>query len=72
MLKGRAALVTGSLDGIGFAIAEALARKGCSIMFNGFGERELIDERLKTLSNLGVEADYNGADLSFPWRSRTW
>ena len=26
-MKGRAALITGSVDGIGFAIAEALARK---------------------------------------------
>ncbi len=27
-MKGRSALITGSVDGIGFAIAEALARSG--------------------------------------------
>ena len=48
MLTGRSALITGSLDGIGFAIAEALARNGCSIMLNGFGDAELIRRRVAT------------------------
>jgi 3-hydroxybutyrate dehydrogenase len=52
MLTGRTALITGSLDGIGFAIAQAVARKGCAVMLNGFGERALTD--------------YHGADLSVP------
>lgn len=66
MLKGKSALITGSLDGIGFAIAEALARKGCAVMLNGFGAAEFVKERVKLLSDLGVEADYHGADLSIP------
>lgn len=66
MLKGTGALITGSLDGIGFAIAEALARNGCSVMLNGFGDSALVKQRLATLSELGAEADYHGADLSLP------
>jgi 3-hydroxybutyrate dehydrogenase len=64
MLKGKGALITGSLDGIGWAIAEALAQKGCNVMLNGFGEAALVSERTKALKELGVEAAYHGADLS--------
>ena len=35
MLKGRSALVTGSTNGLGFAIAEGLARAGCNILLTG-------------------------------------
>jgi 3-hydroxybutyrate dehydrogenase len=66
MLKGRAALITGSLDGIGYAIAQALARQGCAIMLNGFGDAALIGARVQALRDLGVDADYHGADLSVP------
>ena len=66
MLKGRSALITGSLDGIGFAIASALADKGCNVMLNGFGERALVDDRLAILRSKGVDADYHGCDLSVP------
>jgi 3-hydroxybutyrate dehydrogenase len=66
MLEGKSALITGSLDGIGFAIAQALARKGCAIMLNGFGDESLIGARVSTLRALGVAADYHGADLSVP------
>lgn len=37
-LKGRRALVTGSLQGIGFGIAEALAKQGCDIILHGLGD----------------------------------
>lgn len=66
MLKGRTALITGSLDGIGFAIAQALARKGCAVMLNGFGDEALVRDRVGMLRGLDVEADYHGADLSVP------
>lgn len=66
MLKGRSALITGSLDGIGYAIAQALARQGCNVMLNGFGDEALIRDRVERLAELGVEADYHGADLSVP------
>jgi len=66
MLNGRSALITGSLDGIGYAIAQALARRGCAVMLNGFGDVALIEARVKALRDLGVDADYHGADLSVP------
>jgi 3-hydroxybutyrate dehydrogenase len=66
MLQGKVALVTGSLDGIGYAIAQALGRKGCAVMLNGFGEAALVEERLAALRGLGADADYHGADLSIP------
>lgn len=66
MLKGRSALITGSLDGIGYAIAQALARQRCAIMLNGFGDTALIEARVMALRDLGIDADYHGADLSVP------
>lgn len=66
MLQGCSALITGSLDGIGFAIAQALARQGCAVMLNGFGDEVLIEARVQALRDLGVDADYHGADLSVP------
>ncbi len=66
MLQGKSALVTGSLDGIGYAIASALARQGCAVMLNGFGDAALVAERVAALRALGADADYHGADLSIP------
>ena len=66
MLQGKVALVTGSLDGIGYAIAHALARKGCAVLLNGFGDASLVAERVAGLRALGADADYHGADLSAP------
>ena len=37
-LKGKVALVTGAVYGIGFAIAEALASAGATIVFNDRNE----------------------------------
>jgi 3-hydroxybutyrate dehydrogenase len=66
MLKGRSALITGSLDGIGFAVARELAGRGCNVMLNGFGDDAMVRDRVTTLRALGVDADYHGADLSIP------
>jgi NAD(P)-dependent dehydrogenase (short-subunit alcohol dehydrogenase family) len=38
LLNGKLALVTGSTAGIGFAIAEGLAREGCTVIVNGRSE----------------------------------
>jgi NAD(P)-dependent dehydrogenase (short-subunit alcohol dehydrogenase family) len=35
LLKGKLALVSGSTAGIGFAIAEGLAREGSTVIVNG-------------------------------------
>lgn len=66
MLKGKRALVTGSLGGIGFATARALAAQGCDVLLNGFGPAETIATRIAELEALGVGAAYHGADLRRP------
>ena len=66
MLQGKSALITGSLGGIGFEIAAALARKGCNVLINGFGEDALIQNQLQVLRDTGAQAHYHGADISKP------
>ncbi len=66
MLAGRSALITGSLGGIGFATAKALAQQGCNVMLNGFADPATIEARLAELEALGVHAEYHGADLRQP------
>ena len=67
MLKGKAAVITGSTRGIGFTIAEALSAQGCSVMLNGFAEQDQIEGKLKSLRDkYGVKAEYDPADLKIP------
>jgi 3-hydroxybutyrate dehydrogenase len=66
MLAGKSALITGSLGGIGFATAQALAAQGCNVMLNGFADPATIEARLEELAALGVHAEYHGADLRHP------
>lgn len=63
MLKNKTALVTGSTSGIGLGIAKALARQGCNIMLNGFGDVQAAQDQVKAL---GVQVGYHGADMSKP------
>lgn len=66
MLHGKSALITGSLGGIGFATAKALAGLGCNVMLNGFAPQETIDARLADLRAVGGQAEYHPADLREP------
>lgn len=66
MLHGKSALITGSLGGIGFATAKALAQQGCNVMLNGFAPDATIRARVAELEALGVRAGYHGADLRQP------
>ena len=66
MLQDRSALITGSVGGIGFAPAKALAGLGCHVMLNGFAPPEVIAARVAELEALGVRAAHHPADLRDP------
>jgi NAD(P)-dependent dehydrogenase (short-subunit alcohol dehydrogenase family) len=77
-LEGKTALVTGSTAGIGFAIAEGLAREGASVIVNGRTEKRVEEavRKLKTTvskgkiwglaANLGEANGVEIAAKSFP------
>jgi 3-hydroxybutyrate dehydrogenase len=66
MLHGRTALITGSLGGIGFAIARALAEAGASVMLHGLADPATVEARLGTLRATGARVGFHGADLRDP------
>ncbi len=61
-LKGKRALVSGSTAGIGYAIADALAREGAAVIVNGRTQKR-VDDALKGLrGNVeGIAADLGTA-----------
>lgn len=65
-IKGKTALVTGSTGGIGLAFVTAFAEAGCNIVFNGFGERQLIDQIKASLERRGIQAMHHAADVGNP------
>jgi gluconate 5-dehydrogenase len=54
-LKGRLALVTGSSQGIGYALAEGLAAHGAKLVLNG-RSMEKMEEAVKALAGKGHDA----------------
>lgn len=54
-LEGKVALVTGATHGIGFAMAEGLAKAGAKICFNGHTPAR-IEEATENYRKLGIEA----------------
>ena len=65
MLKGKVAIVTGSTSGIGLGIVHELARKGCRVMLNGFGDKIEIEKLCANLqSEFNIEIEYSPADMS--------
>jgi len=67
MLKGRCALITGSTQGLGYAMAERLAAEGCNVVLNGFGDAGEIERKRRLLEDgHGVRALHHGADLADP------
>ncbi|MGW1187656.1 SDR family NAD(P)-dependent oxidoreductase [Streptomyces sp. NPDC002559] len=59
-LSGRTALVTGSTQGIGHAIATGLARAGARVVVNGRGE-ERVAEAVRTVREGSGSEDVTGA-----------
>jgi 3-hydroxybutyrate dehydrogenase len=65
MLNGKCALVTGSIGGLGYAIAEALAGQGCSIVLNDITPAAGAATAQDALrAKFGVDALYVQADLA--------
>jgi 3-hydroxybutyrate dehydrogenase len=65
MLKGKCALVTGSMGGIGHATARALAMRGCNVLIHGLADAEEGQARSADLAKeFGVSTAFSGADLS--------
>ena len=66
-LNGKTALVTGSTSGIGEGIARALARAGCNVTLNGFGDAHAIETlRADIADQAGVTVRYDAADMRVP------
>ncbi len=61
-LEGKRALVTGSTAGIGFAIAQALANEGASVIVNG-RTKQRVDAALDKLKGTRAKAEGLAADL---------
>ncbi len=71
-MKKKSAIITGSTSGIGLSIARHLAKAGCNIMLNGFGDRDEIDSLQKELSEKNqVKALYSDADMTVPEQINT-
>jgi len=64
-LEGKRAFVTGSTAGIGYAIAEALAREGADVIVNGRTE-ERVEQAIRSIRTAHPQAKVEGlaADLA--------
>ncbi len=64
MLNGKCALVTGSVSGLGYVLADGLARSGANVIVNGLCEAEAGHKAAEALaSEHGIEAVFDPADL---------
>jgi len=66
-MKGKTALITGSAAGLGFAMAEELARAGCNVVLHGIESAESVQPLQARLEREhGVSTAYIHADLAEP------
>jgi 3-hydroxybutyrate dehydrogenase len=72
VLQGKTAIVTGSVQGLGYAMASKLAEAGCNIMLSGLGDAADIESQRKLLADkYHIKVTYNSCDLSHPEEIRT-
>lgn len=74
-LKGKVAMVAGASRGLGFAVAEALAREGAQVSMSSSNQAS-IDEAAKRLSAAGAQAfgtvvDVRNGDQIAAWGQKT-
>lgn len=70
-LAGRTALVTGSIDGLGLAMARALASAGASVVLSDLAPPERGETARRAIADEhGAEARYLQADLTSPDETR--
>jgi len=62
-LTGRTALITGASQGIGFAIAQALAKAGAHAILNG-RTRAPLEDAMHALRESGARADVSAFDVT--------
>ncbi len=62
-LAGLRALVTGSSQGIGFALARGLAEHGAEVVLNGRNQRKL-DVAVRELADIGVRVSASDFDVT--------
>ena len=67
MLHGKVAIVTGSIQGLGYALADKLAENGCNIVLSGLADAAIIESQRRILEQKHhVRVSYGGADLAKP------
>ncbi len=65
-LDGRTALITGGTQGVGGAIAHALAAAGCDVVLHGLRDDATAQQTLEHCRQLGVRAELVLCDLAGP------
>jgi len=65
-LRGHAALITGSTQGVGRAIAEAFAAAGCDVVLHGLERPGDLDDLVARCRAHGVKAAFVAGDLAAP------
>lgn len=66
ILHNKTALITGSTSGIGFGIAQKMARAGANIVLNGLGDPADIEEKRTRMEKIGITCLYHSADMTKP------
>ncbi len=67
MLEGKAAIVTGSTQGLGYALAGKLAENGCNVMLSGLEDAAVAETQRAALERkYRVRVSFHNADLTHP------